>query len=38
MSTDDASLRAIDYGRLGPPRGSRLLVVGGCGGIGRVLV
>lgn len=38
MSTDDASLRTIDYGRLGPPRGSRLLVVGGCGGIGRVLV
>jgi NAD(P)-dependent dehydrogenase (short-subunit alcohol dehydrogenase family) len=28
----------IDFARLGPPRGSRLLVVGGCGGIGQRLV
>jgi 3-oxoacyl-[acyl-carrier protein] reductase len=28
----------VDFSRLGPPRGSRLLVVGGCGGIGRALV
>lgn len=34
----DVALRPIDYSRLGPPPGSRLLVVGGCGGIGRVLV
>jgi NAD(P)-dependent dehydrogenase (short-subunit alcohol dehydrogenase family) len=27
-----------DWTRLGPPRGSRLLVAGGCGGIGRALV
>ncbi len=29
---------AIDFARLGPPPGSRLLVAGGCGGIGRGLV
>jgi len=34
----DLSQRPIDYSRLGPARGSRLLVVGGCGGIGRRLV
>ena len=34
----DLSQRPVDYSRLGPARGSRLLVVGGCGGIGRVLV
>lgn len=34
----DVSLHPIDYARLGPPKGSRILVVGGCGGIGRVLV
>lgn len=28
----------IDWARLGPPPGSRLLVAGGCGGIGRALV
>lgn len=27
-----------DFERLGPPRGSRMVVVGGCGGIGRALV
>ena len=32
------SLEAIDFSRLGPVPGKRLLVVGGCGGIGRVLV
>ena len=31
-------LPAIDFARLGPPPGSRLLVAGGCGGIGRGLV
>ncbi len=31
-------LPSIDFARLGPPPGSRLLVVGGCGGIGRGLV
>lgn len=31
-------LSAIDFARLGPPAGSRLLVAGGCGGIGRGLV
>jgi NAD(P)-dependent dehydrogenase (short-subunit alcohol dehydrogenase family) len=28
----------IDFSRLGPPPGSRILVVGGCGAIGRALV
>lgn len=28
----------VDFGRLGPAPGTRLAVVGGCGGIGRVLV
>ncbi|MGE0799962.1 MAG: SDR family NAD(P)-dependent oxidoreductase [Lautropia sp.] len=28
----------IDFTRLAPPRGSRLLIVGGCGGIGQALV
>ena len=32
------ALPAIDFARLGPTRGSRLLVAGGCGGIGRGLV
>lgn len=32
------ALPAIDFARLGPPPGSRLLVAGGCGGIGRGLV
>ncbi len=31
-------LPAIDFARLGPSPGSRLLVAGGCGGIGRGLV
>jgi 3-oxoacyl-[acyl-carrier protein] reductase len=31
-------MNPIDWSRLGPPRGSRLLVAGGCGGIGRALV
>ena len=29
---------ALDLSRLGPPEGARLVVVGGCGGIGRALV
>ena len=33
-----APLPAVDFARLGPPAGSRLLVAGGCGGIGRGLV
>lgn len=37
-AVDNASSRPIDYGRLGPPPGSRIVVVGGCGGIGRALV
>ncbi len=32
------TLPGIDFARLGPPAGSRLLVAGGCGGIGRPLV
>lgn len=32
------ALPAIDFARLGPSPGSRLLVAGGCGGIGRGLV
>lgn len=28
----------LDLGRLGPPAGSRIAIVGGCGGIGRPLV
>jgi len=27
-----------DYNRLGPPAGQSILIVGGCGGIGRALV
>lgn len=29
---------ALDFGRLGPPAGARLLVIGGCGGLGHALV
>lgn len=29
---------AIDFSRLGPPAGARIAVIGGCGGMGRVLV
>ena len=32
------TLPDIDFARLGPPAGSRLLVAGGCGGIGRGVV
>ncbi len=32
------SLSQLDFERLGPPAGSRLLVIGGCGGIGYALV
>ena len=35
MTTD---LSAVDFSRLGPPEGFRLVVTGGCGGIGRRLV
>lgn len=35
---DMASLSTLDMTRLGPAPGSRLIVVGGCGGIGRALV
>jgi 3-oxoacyl-[acyl-carrier protein] reductase len=28
----------IDFSRLGPPAGARIAVIGGCGGMGRVLV
>ena len=28
----------MDFSRLGPPAGTRLVVLGGCGGIGRVLI
>lgn len=35
MTTD---LPAVDFTRLGPPEGFRLVVTGGCGGIGRRLV
>lgn len=34
----NVSLDPLDPARLGPPAGSRMLVVGGCGGIGRALV
>lgn len=32
------TLASIDFARLGPPSGSRIVVAGGCGGMGRVLV
>jgi NAD(P)-dependent dehydrogenase (short-subunit alcohol dehydrogenase family) len=35
---DRPALPALDFKRLGPPAGSRITVVGGCGGIGRALV
>lgn len=35
---DTVALSSIDFGRLGPAPGTRMLVVGGCGGIGRSLV
>jgi 3-oxoacyl-[acyl-carrier protein] reductase len=35
---DTAALTAMNYTRLGPKPGNRVVVVGGCGGIGRVLV
>ncbi len=41
MAAEDSTpmdLPQIDFSRLGPPRGSRVLVVGGCGAIGRRLV
>jgi 3-oxoacyl-[acyl-carrier protein] reductase len=34
----NVSLDPLDPVRLGPPAGARMLVVGGCGGIGRALV
>jgi 3-oxoacyl-[acyl-carrier protein] reductase len=36
--TSAAPQPSVDFSRLGPPSGSRLLVVGGCGGIGQRLV
>ncbi len=33
-----AVLSDIDFGRLGPPPGARILIVGGCGGLGRMVV
>ncbi len=36
--TATAPQPSIDFSRLGPPVGSRVLVVGGCGGIGQRLV
>ncbi len=41
MAAEDSTpmeLPQIDFARLGPPRGNRVLVVGGCGAIGRRLV
>lgn len=35
MNTSDVK---IDFSRLGPPSGSRMVVTGGCGGMGRLLV
>jgi 3-oxoacyl-[acyl-carrier protein] reductase len=35
---DTSPIPALDLSRLGPPKGARLVVVGGCGGIGRTLV
>ena len=35
---DTSPIPALDLLRLGPPEGARLIVVGGCGGIGRALV
>ena len=28
----------VDFNRLGPPEGSSMIVVGGCGGMGRSIV
>ena len=33
-----SALSQLDFQRLGPPVGSQLLVIGGCGGIGHALV
>jgi 3-oxoacyl-[acyl-carrier protein] reductase len=38
MSTETTELDDIDTNRLGPPPGSRMVVAGGCGGIGRGVV
>ncbi|MBT7449250.1 MAG: SDR family oxidoreductase [Rhodospirillaceae bacterium] len=35
---DASAITALDYSRLGPPEGTRVAIVGGCGGIGRALV
>ena len=35
---DAATLPTVDFSRLGPKPGTRMAVVGGCGGIGRALV
>jgi 3-oxoacyl-[acyl-carrier protein] reductase len=35
---DSSTIPALDFSRLGPPEGTRMAVVGGCGGIGRALV
>ncbi len=35
---DASAIAALDFTRLGPPKGTRIAVVGGCGGIGRALV
>ena len=37
-SLSPANLSDIDFKRLGPPPGTRVLVVGGCGGLGRAVV
>ena len=31
-------MNSLDFSRLGPPAGSKILVIGGCGGIGQALV
>ena len=37
MAAETAAHNGIDYARLAPPKGFRLAVVGGCGGIGRAV-
>ena len=32
------SVRTYDYARLGPPPGAKVVVAGGCGGIGSAIV
>ncbi len=35
---DGTAITDLDFTRLGPPKGARIAIVGGCGGIGRALV